>query len=76
VLRFSAVVMPDGDIIGVELVGGTRSLGDEIHHWTVLAPFVEAGGVMDWYNESQEVWSWRFDGSAMNVVKGKLRFDE
>jgi hypothetical protein len=76
VLRFAAMVAPDGDIIGVELIGGTRSQGDERHHWTVLAPFVEAGGVMDWYNENQEVWSWRFDGSAMRVIRGSLLFDE
>jgi hypothetical protein len=76
VLRFSAVVLPEGDIISVELIGGTRSQGDERHHWTVLAPFVEAGGVMDWYIENQEVWSWRFDGSAMKVIRGTILFDE
>jgi hypothetical protein len=76
VLRFSATVVPDGDIIGVELIGGTRSQGDEHHHWTALAPFIKGGGVMDWYNENQQVWSWRFDGSAMKVIKGTLLFDE
>ena len=40
VLRFSAMFAPDGDIIGVELIGGTRSQGDEHHHWNVLAPFL------------------------------------
>lgn len=75
-LRFSAVAAPNGDIVGVELIGHMRSRGDEFHHWSTLAPFIEAGGVMDWYAENQEVWRWSFDGESMSVIAGHLSFDQ
>lgn len=75
-LRFSAVLDPDGAIVGVDLIGHVRSRGDEFHHWSALAPFVEAGGVMDWYEESQAVWRWFFNGESMSVIPGHLSFDQ
>ena len=43
VLRFSATVVPDGDIIGVELIGGTRSQGDEPVSYTHLDVYKRQG---------------------------------
>jgi hypothetical protein len=75
-LRFSAVVDPDGVIVGVDLIDRVRSKGDEFHHWSALAPFVEAGGVMDWYDQDQNVWRWSFNGESLRVIPGHLSFDQ
>ena len=58
-------MLENGDIHGVELIGGERSRGDELHLWRALAPFVEAGGRMDWYGEDEAVERWSFDGEAL-----------
>lgn len=72
--RFEPVQTPDGGLVGVVLDGGTRSQGDEIHLWNVLAPFVEAGGYMVWHLEEGRVQRWEFDGSRLVVRKGTIDF--
>jgi hypothetical protein len=73
-IRFLPNVMPDGDIMGVTLVGDIRSRGDEYQLWSALAPFVEAGGQMDRYGEDGTVWRWAFDGKSLRIVPGQLTF--
>lgn len=73
-IRFDPIVLGNGDIIAVALQGPSPSRGDELHHWSALAPFVEPGGVMDWCGEDESVWRWRFDGNALVEVPGRLSF--
>ncbi len=75
-IRFIAWLSPDGDLVGVTLEDPPRSMGDEIHFWSALAPIVRAGSSMDWYGEDAAVWRWRFDGTSLRVVPGRLLFDE
>jgi hypothetical protein len=42
--RYEAMTEPDGEIYGVELIGGTRTARDDVHLWRALAPYIEAGG--------------------------------
>ncbi|WP_277875416.1 hypothetical protein [Amycolatopsis camponoti] len=30
--RYEVMTEPDGEIYGVELIGGTRTAGDDVHH--------------------------------------------
>ncbi|CAN5268496.1 MAG: hypothetical protein ACSLEW_09085 [Nocardioides sp.] len=73
--RFLPIVAPDGDLLGVELDGGTRKAGDEHHLWTVLAPYVEPGGEMIWAGEDEVLTRWSFDGHGLTVSKGRMIFD-
>jgi hypothetical protein len=73
-IRFLPNLMPDGDIRGVTLEGDVRSRGDEYHLWSALAPFVVAGGEMDWCGEDGTVWRWAFDGRSLTIVPGQSTF--
>jgi hypothetical protein len=72
--RFEPWAFNSGDIGGVEFTGENR--GAEIHLWRVLAPFVDAGGRLDWYGEDGVVERWRFDGVGLQVVPGTLAFED
>jgi hypothetical protein len=74
-IRFDPVIVGNGDIIAVTLQKPSPGRGDELHHWTTLAPFVEPGGIMDWCGEDESVWRWRFDGRELVEVPGRLSFD-
>ena len=75
-IRFDPVLDRDGNILGVELAGKSRSRGDELHLWSALAPFVESGGRLDWLDETGAVERWRFDGTRLRVVSGALMFED
>ncbi|MCP3879395.1 MAG: hypothetical protein GY701_13545 [Sulfitobacter sp.] len=74
--RFDPILLPGGDVLGVQLSDSPRSQGQEEHLWRALAPFVRAGGRMDWVGEDDAVWRWRFDGAELRVIGGTLRFDD
>jgi hypothetical protein len=71
--RFEPMMEPDGERYGVEFVG--ENLGDDLHLWTALAPFVEPGGEMIWLGEDDALSRWYFDGEALKVSRGRMVFD-
>lgn len=73
--RFEPVTEPDGELYAVELRGGTRSAGDELHLWAALAPFVEPGGELIWLGEDDALTRWSFDGRSVTVSAGRMVFD-
>jgi hypothetical protein len=73
--RFVPVFDPDGDLLGVELEGGTRSAGDERHLWNVLAPYVTPASEMIWVGEDDILTRWSFDGQGLTVSTGRMVFD-
>ena len=73
--RFEPTSEPDGELYGVDLIGGTRSAGDELHLWSVLAPFVNPGGEMIWLGEDGALTRWSFDGCSLSVSAGRMVFD-
>ena len=73
--RFVPVLDPDGDLLGVELEGGTRSAGDEAHLWAALAPFVEPGGELIWVVEDGSLLRWSFDGDRLTTSVGRMVFE-
>jgi hypothetical protein len=73
--RFVPMTELDGELYGVELEGGTRNAGDELHLWTALAPFVESGGEMIWLGEDDALTRWSFDGRTLTVSAGRMVFD-
>ncbi|WIX93262.1 hypothetical protein [Amycolatopsis sp. DG1A-15b] len=72
--RYEAMTEPDGEVYGVELIGGTRTAGDDVHLWGALAPYVEAGGELIWLGEDDKLQRWSFDGSTMTVADGRMVF--
>lgn len=73
--RFEPMTELDGELYGVELQGGTRNAGDELHLWTALASFVEPGGEMIWLGEDDVLTRWSFDGRSLTVSAGRMVFD-
>ncbi|MFI6834042.1 hypothetical protein ACIBG5_43515 [Kribbella sp. NPDC050241] len=71
--RFEPMLEPDGELYGVEFVG--ENIGDDLHLWTALAPFVEPGGEMIWLGEDDALSRWYFDGEAPKVGAGRMVFD-
>lgn len=72
--RYLALSSPDGEIYEVQLIGGTRSMSDDLHLWRALAPYVNAGGELLWLGEDDVVHRWRFDGSTLAVAQGRMNF--
>ncbi|MFE6611722.1 hypothetical protein [Amycolatopsis sp. NPDC057786] len=72
--RYEAMTEPDGEVYGVELIGGTRAAGDDVHLWRALAPYVDAGGELIWLGEDDKLQRWSFDGSTMTVADGRMVF--
>jgi len=70
--RFAPILEPDGELYGVEFVGENR--GDELHLWTVLAPFVDPGGEMIWLGEDDLLYRWTFDGKSLSAQDGRMKF--
>lgn len=71
--RFEPMLEPDGELYGVEFVG--ENVGDDVHLWTALAPFVEPGGEMIWLGEDDALSRWYFDGETLKVSAGRMVFD-
>lgn len=72
--RYEAMTEPDGEVYGVELIGGTRAAGDDVHLWRALAPYVDAGGELIWLGEDDKLQRWSFDGVTMTVADGRMVF--
>ena len=68
--RYEPLTEADGEIYGVSLMGGTRSAGDDMHLWRVLAPHVDAGGEIIWLGEDDKLQPWSIDGRTMTVTNG------
>lgn len=72
---FHVSVDGDGDIIGLEFTtefcGGEHASAGSLDQTVLLdalAPFVEAGGEMDFANEAYDQWIHQFDGRQMVTV--------
>jgi hypothetical protein len=72
--RYRALTGRDGDVWEVELIGGTRSMGDDLHLWRALAPHVRAGGELIWLGEDDRLQRWRLDGTTVTVTRGHMVF--
>jgi hypothetical protein len=53
----------DGSIVVTHFSG--EKLGDDDHLWKALAPFVKAGGLIEWRGEDGDRWRYTFDGQKM-----------
>jgi hypothetical protein len=56
------------DIVRVELLG--EKIGDEVHLWRVIAPYVEDGSFLDYIGEDDERWRWEFVGGKLYERNG------
>jgi hypothetical protein len=59
---------PFGDV-RVEWFSGEK-WGDDEKLWTVLAPFVQKGGSIEWRGEDDERWRYVFTGEGMKEQRG------
>lgn len=53
-----------------------ESAGDDNLLFTTLAPFIEAGGSIEWRGEDGKKWRYLFDGAAMKIQKGKTVWED
>jgi hypothetical protein len=64
----------DEDIIEVGFTG--EKYGAEDLLFETLAPFVEAGSVIQMAGDDGVIWRWRFDGGNVRKDFGRIVFDE
>jgi hypothetical protein len=67
----------DADILDGALVFGfDDKVGNEDVLFEVLAPYIDAGGYVEWRGEDGSHWMWMFDGTAMKVLDGEVVYNE
>jgi hypothetical protein len=63
-----------GDITGLEFTG--EKYGDCPLLFTTLAPYIEAGSVIEYHGEDGDKWRYVFDGKTIKVTKPKVVWEE
>lgn len=64
----------EGDIVGIWFEG--EKLGDDGVLFEAIAPFVELGSYIQMIGDDDSIWRWRFDGSHVREVTGRVVFDD
>ena len=60
----------EGNVVALEL--WAEKLGDDLHMFKALAPFVEPGCFIEMFGEDGDQWRWAFDGTTCRELKPKV----